>query len=111
MKALPLLLMTFAFAVTPVGSVAQQSIEAPSESPCRRSSEHDQSASFTRLRTPSTNPSSERPLQRKPPVPDPVSKNTIEAADGRLCRGGTLCDWNEYQRAALHHPGRRRFFI
>lgn len=80
--------MTFALAVTPVGSLAQESTYAPSNPP----SEEAQNTTKT---TPST------PAQTQTPNPTPATQshpsnleNTVEATEP-LPRD--LVHWNEYQ--------------
>ncbi len=92
MKALPLLLMTFALAVTPVGSLAQESTEAPSNPTFRRSSEHDHSASS---RYSGADPGSSNSTPAQTQGPPPNIENTVEAAEPLPRRD--LVHWNEYQ--------------
>jgi phosphate-selective porin OprO and OprP len=90
MKALPLFLMTFALAVTPVGSLAQESTEVPSNPP---SKEGQNTIKAPPPATPAQTPApNSTPAQSQGPPPN--IENTVQAAEP-LPRN--LVHWNEYQ--------------
>ncbi len=90
MKALPLFLMTFALAVTPVGSLAQESTEVPSNPP---SEEAQNTTTAPPPATPAQTPAPNSiPAQSQGPPPN--IENTVQAAEP-LPRN--LVHWNEYQ--------------
>jgi phosphate-selective porin OprO and OprP len=90
MKALPLLLMTFALAVTQVGSLAQESTEAPSNPPT------EEAQNTTQAPPPATPPQAPAPNSTPAQTqgPPPNIENTIEAAEPLPKRD--LVHWNEY---------------